>query len=75
MTLSVLDSGAGTEVCRQEKEENGGSHYGMKNIEMRLSLFYEETVKIQFDSELDLGTCVTLTVPVIIQEEMEYGET
>lgn len=69
MTLSVLDNGVGMQDCQQEKDKGSGSHYGMKNIEMRLSLYYEEAIHIQLDSEVDLGTCVSLTLPVIIQEE------
>lgn len=42
MTLSVLDNGVGTEDCRLEMDETSGNHYGMKNIEMRLSLYYED---------------------------------
>ncbi len=69
MTLSVLDNGVGMRDCQQEKDKGSGSHYGMKNIEMRLSLYYEEDIHIQPDSEVDLGTCVSMTLPVIIQEE------
>ncbi len=69
MTLSVLDNGAGMQDCEQEKDKGSGSHYGMKNIEMRLSLYYEEEIHIQLDSEVDLGTCASMTLPVIIQEE------
>ena len=74
MTLSVLDNGAGMQDCQQEKDKGSTSHYGMKNIEMRLSLYYEEDIHIQLDSEVGLGTCVSLTLPVIFQEEDKKHE-
>ena len=69
MTLSVLDNGVGMADSKQEMDKGSGSHYGMKNIEMRLSLFYGEDIHIQVDSELGLGTCVSLTLPVISHKE------
>lgn len=69
MLLSVLDNGVGMKDCQEEMNKGSGSHYGMKNIEMRLSLYYEEEIHIQVDSEADLGTCVTLKLPVVTEEK------
>ncbi len=69
MTLSVLDNGAGMENSAAMMEKGSGSHYGMKNIEQRLALFYNTDIHIQVDSETGLGTCVSLTLPIVNTEE------
>lgn len=70
MTLSVLDNGVGMENC-EEQLQHGNGHYGMKNIEQRLALFYDREINIRADSEIGLGTCVSLTLPVIENEEAQ----
>lgn len=71
MTLSVLDNGVGMENSEEMLQRGSGSHYGMKNIEQRLALFYDEEIHIQVDSETGLGTCVSLTLPIIEDEEAQ----
>ncbi len=71
MTLSVLDNGVGMENSEEQLQKGSGSHYGMKNIEQRLALFYDTEIHIQVDSESGLGTCVSLTLPVIEDEEAQ----
>ena len=75
MALSVQDNGVGMRDSQHEMNKGTGSHYGMKNIEMRLSLFFEEEIHIQVDSEMGLGTSVSMTLPVIRQEEENGHET
>ena len=70
MTVSVLDNGVGMENC-EEQLQHGSGHYGMKNIEQRLALFYDREINIRVDSEIGLGTCVSLTLPVIENEEAQ----
>lgn len=69
MTLSVLDNGVGMENGAAMMEKGSGSHYGMKNIEQRLALYYNTDIHIQVDSEAGLGTCISLTLPIVDQEE------
>ena len=71
MTLSVLDNGVGMENSEEMLQKGSGGHYGMKNIEQRLALFYDTDIHIQVDSEAGLGTCVSLTLPVIEDEEVQ----
>lgn len=71
MTLSVLDNGVGMENSEEQLQKGSGSHYGMKNIEQRLALFYDTEIHIQVDSETGLGTCVSLTLPIIEDEEAQ----
>ncbi len=68
MTLSVLDNGVGMENSEEMLQKGSGSHYGMKNIEQRLSLFYDVDIRAQVDSETGLGTCVSLTLPITMEE-------
>ncbi len=71
MTLSVLDNGVGMENSEEMLQKGSGGHYGMKNIEQRLALFYDTDIHIQVDSEAGLGTCVSLMLPVIEDEEVQ----
>lgn len=71
MTLSVLDNGVGMENSEEMLQKGSGSHYGMKNIEQRLALFYDTDIHIQVDSETGLGTCVSMTLPIIEEEEVQ----
>lgn len=71
MTLSVLDNGVGMENSEEMLQKGSGSHYGMKNIEQRLALFYDTDIRIQVDSETGLGTCVSMTLPIIAEEEVQ----
>ena len=71
MTLSVLDNGVGMENSEEQLQKGSGSHYGKKNIEQRLALFYDTEIHIQVDSETGLGTCVSLTLPIIEDEEAQ----
>lgn len=61
--LSVTDDGAGMNV-QESSYKSKGSHYGMMNIEKRLSLFYGEEIFLQIDSSMGIGTCVSLNIPI-----------
>lgn len=63
ITLSVTDDGRGISMD-DRKKSTAGSHYGMKNIEKRLSLYYGEEIPIQIESSPGVGTCVIISVPV-----------
>ncbi len=71
MSITVLDNGVGMEDSATMMEKGSGSHYGMKNIEQRLALYYEQDIRIRVDSESGLGTCITLTLPIVNRKEDE----
>lgn len=71
MLLSVADNGVGMSCEDKTKQQSGGSHYGMRNIEMRLSLYYNEPISIQVESSVGMGTSVSVRVPVRKKEENE----
>lgn len=62
ITLSVTDDGKGIAPGGQEKS-GSGSHYGMKNIEKRLELFYGEKIPVQIESSSGVGTCIIINIP------------
>ena len=63
ITLSVTDDGEGmTEDDKRKSHE--GSHYGLKNIEHRLELFFGEKIPVQIESSPGIGTCVIIIIPV-----------
>lgn len=68
VTLSVTDDGEGmTQEDRQKNHQ--GSHYGLKNIEHRLELFFGESIPVQTESSPGIGTCVIINIPIRTGEE------
>lgn len=63
ITLSVTDDGRGISMEGQKKSTEG-SHYGMENIEKRLTLYYGEEIPIQIESSPGVGTCIIINIPV-----------
>ena len=57
------DDGAGMAEEDKEKSPSKGSHYGMKNIGLRLSVFYQEEIKMEIESTKGIGTCVSINIP------------
>lgn len=70
ITLSVTDDGQG---MREEDKDRkaGGSHYGMENIEKRLSMFYGLDIPIVIESSLGIGTCILITIPLRKEQNEE----
>lgn len=65
--LAVTDDGAGMggkEPLDGDSEK--GSHYGMKNIQTRLSVFYKEKIEFGIESTAGIGTCVSINIPAFI---------
>ena len=62
--LAVMDDGAGMAEEDREKSNSKGSHYGMKNIWLRLSVYYQEDIKIEVESTKGFGTCVSINIPM-----------
>lgn len=60
--LCITDDGVGMKEDIMEKKTSG-SHYGIKNIEKRLSIYYEESIALQVTSSLGVGTSVTIQIP------------
>lgn len=60
--LSVTDDGVGMRD-QIPRKESGGSHYGLKNIEERLSLFFGKEISVQVESAPGIGTCVMICIP------------
>lgn len=72
VTLSVTDDGEG--MTEEDKEKSHqGSHYGLKNIEHRLELFFGERIPVQTESSPGIGTCVIINIP-IRKENLRGGE-
>jgi len=67
ITISVTDDGKG--MRQEEKEQSiSHSHYGLENIEKRLSMFYGQDIPIIIESSLGIGTCIIITIPIVKEE-------
>jgi two-component system sensor histidine kinase YesM len=73
MTLSVVDDGIGMDNSEKEKHKGHGSHYGLLNIEKRLSLFFEKDIPLLVESYEGLGTCVSMILPIVRSGVIEEG--
>lgn len=65
--FTVCDNGLGSDY---KYDENDGK-IGLKNVENRLKLHYGERATLTFNSSIDLGTIVTLIIPLSKLEEIE----
>ena len=68
VTLSVTDDGEGMKAQDKQKSHQG-SHFGLKNIEHRLELFFGESIPVQIESSLGIGTCVIINIPMRTETE------
>jgi two-component system sensor histidine kinase YesM len=62
LILAVTDDGVGMDSVEGIENKHKGSHYGISNIEMRLTLFYGMKQCISYESTKGVGTCVSLNI-------------
>lgn len=69
LVIQVSDNGLG--MSRQVMEQllsggirSGGSGVGVKNVNERIRLYYGKAYGLRFESDLEEGTTVTITLPV-----------
>lgn len=65
----IRDNGRGYEIG----EDTEGSSYGMKNIEERLNLYFEQEQSITVESTPGIGTCITINLPYEYKERNNEG--
>ncbi|MDR1640362.1 MAG: sensor histidine kinase [Clostridiales bacterium] len=69
IVLRVTDNGVGmTAEKKEEIEKNlteSGSGFGLKNVNDRVRFFFGPQYGISVDSEQDVGTTVTITIPKV----------
>jgi len=65
LILAVTDDGVGIDSLDGIENRHKGSHYGIRNIEMRLTLFYGIDQCIKYESTKGVGTCVSLNIKKI----------
>lgn len=72
LVMKIQDDGVGMDeetlaniATMTSKSESG---VGTKNVIERLSLVYGEAVQVVFESELDIGTRVTIKIPIVLME-------
>lgn len=71
LILSVTDDGIGMDSVESIETKKSGSGYGIRNIEMRLTLFYGMAQCINYESTKENGTCVSLKVKKIVTQSKE----
>ena len=74
-TLTVSDNGIGMteEQCREilRKEPGDRTGIGIKNVNDRIKIYFGSKYGLNITSELDEGTCVTIRMPKVREEEYE----
>ncbi len=70
--IAVADNGVGMteEQCRKilQKERSDSTGIGVKNVNDRLKIHFGERYGISIESELDVGTTVTVRIPQLRKE-------
>ncbi|MDR6722639.1 two-component system sensor histidine kinase YesM [Paenibacillus amylolyticus] len=68
LTLEVTDNGCGMDMAEgqiREGFEGRRQGYALGNLHDRLSLYYGDAASVAFESNIDVGTTVTITIPII----------
>lgn len=72
IVITVEDNGVGMteEQCRKimSKERSDSGGIGVKNVDDRLKIYFGEKYGIHIESELDVGTKVTVRIPKLRKE-------
>jgi two-component system sensor histidine kinase YesM len=68
--VEVRDNGIGmteeklSEIFKEKETDFKKNGVGINNVQKRLQLFYGETFSLKFQSEINQGTTVTVTIPI-----------
>ena len=74
--LQVIDNGVGMDeetlshIYDKHKVNYHSNGVGVYNVQKRLKLYYGENYGITYESEKDVGTTATITIPVIQEESI-----
>lgn len=72
MVFIIKDNGIGFNSDNNSQEDNlddkpnshrGYGHIGLSNIKERLSLFYKDKYRFQINSQINVGTTITIEIP------------
>lgn len=73
IVFEVEDNGVGMteEQCQEilQKDSGDKAGIGIKNVNDRIKIYFGEEYGITIRSELDEGTCVTITMPKITEKD------
>ena len=72
--LRALEESLHAEVpASQAAPEPGHTGFGMRNVDMRIRLYYRQEEGLRIDAD-DTGTTVSFDVPVLTKEELEHDQ-
>lgn len=75
IVFQIEDNGVGMteEQCREilHKEPGDRTGIGIKNVNDRIKIYFGEEYGLSITSELDEGTCVTIRMPKVRENEYE----
>lgn len=75
IVFTVEDNGVGMteEQCREvlKKEPGDRAGIGIKNVNDRIKIYFGDEYGLTIESELDVGTCVTITMPKVTERSYE----
>ena len=71
---TILNGGAVSSSARLENPDGPGSHYGLKNIVLRLKLLYGPEYGLSIESECGKGTVIHLHIPALTPGQVSAGE-
>ncbi|MFD1957688.1 histidine kinase [Paenibacillus thailandensis] len=80
VVIEISDNGLGMSEERLAEVRAGtassvkGSGVGVRNVQERIRLYFGEPYGLEFESELEEGTKVTVRFPAVLADESEGGE-
>lgn len=74
----ICDNGVGMskEECESilDQEPNDRTGIGIKNVNDRIKIYFGDSYGLKIESELDEGTCVTISMPKVREEDLNDGK-
>jgi two-component system sensor histidine kinase YesM len=80
VVIKVIDNGLGMseeqlgKILTGEVVSSKGSGVGVMNVQERIRLYFGEKYGLHFESELEVGTTVTIRFPARLPEQVEGGD-
>jgi two-component system sensor histidine kinase YesM len=80
IVIEVSDNGLGMSEEQLVSIRSGtvisskGSGVGVMNVQERIQLYFGESYRLHFESELEVGTTVTITFPALTPEQIDEGD-
>ncbi|WP_138754662.1 cache domain-containing sensor histidine kinase [Paenibacillus sinopodophylli] len=80
IVIQIKDDGLGMSTAQLSQIQAGtvvstkGSGVGITNVQERIKLYFGEMYGLHFESELEVGTTITIRFPALVPSQIDGGE-